>query len=542
MSRSIIVSLLLLAEYLSFCAGDAAVFSQRWREGVANKNLLEPMTDFTIVPRPVESHNNERELQDLTAPLCGSILQTIFARDVASLDTCTCQVNANNPLEYILTCDYSKECGTFCSDAIGSYDCFDRLDTYTVQVTEKFYINTQYRGCGTYVKEGTTVCLTENRNQQGKLSDRCLDIDGLSCQCHEALCGKYVFQCFHPQTSSPWETFVLNECDEHSYKDIEAGQVEGLLSSNVFSLTDCFDGWTRSPVSTPAQLLTMKPTMHPDRLPVSDNLLQQKGVIETSTPTLSPIREPTAAPTLQSTLKPSTGPTFAPSTTLSGAPTMAPTTSQPSFAPSMLPTIYPSFYPTYSLPTATPSRSQTPTFETIDLDLEPFTLVFAVEANHTSWHPPSMVRAVQQLLVNELRQPFRGQNFATGMHDFRLQCGWVDTTDIVGQANETRLECVGHATFRAKEKPPEISGAALANAEANILLQDEPQLSVLLSNRLGKSVRVIRVDIDKSIQYDETEGPSSAVVARSSAGICSVTLATAVPIVYLILVDIVQLL
>eukprot|EP00977_Amphora_coffeiformis_P015289 scaffold4494_cov161-Amphora_coffeaeformis.AAC.8 len=548
MRRLLIVFLLWLAKYLP--VGGAMVFSQRWKESVAtSKNLLEPVTGFTIIPRPVESQTNDKDLQDSTVSLCGSILQTIFAGNDASLDMCTCQVNTNNQLEYILTCDYSNKCGTICSDAVGSYDCFDRMDTYTVQVTDKFFVNAKYRGCGTYVNEGTTVCLTENRDNEGELSDRCLEIDGLSCQCHEAPCGEYVFQCsHHPQNSSSLEAFVLDECDEmKSYGHIEAGRVEGLLSSNVFSLIDCFDGRTRPPESP-----TVPPTLFPSRLPTSAIIRQQQpGMIQTSTSISNPTHEPATIPTVRSTITPSTRPTGATTKTLSGGPmstptnsptlkpttlepTTAPTSSQLSLVPSINPTIFTSVHPTVALSTDTPTRTHIPTIQTMDLDLEPFALVFAREENHTARYPTSMVRAVQQLIVNELRHPstatFSGHhNFATSMHDFRLQCGWEDADDIFGKSNETRLDCTGYATFRAKDAPRPITAAALANAQTTILLQDVHRLSDLLSGRLGESVQVIQVDMDLSIQsrdeYDKADGPS--LQGASSTGtVCSVALAT----------------
>lgn len=186
------------------------------------------------------------------------------------------------------------------------------------------------------------------------------------------------------------------------------------------------------------------------------------------------------------------------------------------------------------LPTAIPTRTQSPIIETIDLTLEPFALVFALDENHTDWHPPSMVRAVQQVLVNDLRRSSsvnRGHDFAASMHDFRLQCGWIERKDVFEQVNETRLECTGHATFRAHEGNNQITEATLAREQASILQQEETQLSDLLSTRLGKSIKVIRVEIDTAIlsrdEYDETEGPSS--IMTSSTGVRLVALTAVAP-------------
>lgn len=118
-----------------------------------------------------------------------------------------------------------------------------------------------------------------------------------------------------------------------------------------------------------------------------------------------------------------------------------------------------------------------------------------------------MIRAIQQVFVNSLRQSnglFGKHDYSRSMHNFRLQCSWVDRQDyFTGPVTESRLECTGNATLRVKDNDTGAMESDLVDAQAAILLQDKFNLSLLLSNQLGETVEVRRVEMDAPIKRDD---------------------------------------
>lgn len=555
-------------------------------------NLLESKIAFSKVSRrngneSSFSNYHERQRHFLTKrtlkqvesndDICDDIMKTVLEIHPHNTQSCTC--HANSQTEYLVECDYSSHCGPFCSaqNSVGPFDCFRRMDRYIVQVTDDDHlVNTMYEGCGTYVKEGTRVCLMELHDLEGELSERCLNIDGLPCQCHRGSCGDFVFQCFQPGLSSKWTSFVLDECDElQSYGQISPGKVHGLLSSNIFSNRNCVETadddskrvvgvgdppspterpsfssapspeptWTsrvindyvyctglgcspaptnplpptKPPTAGPTIIQpTSQPTKQPTMIRRTDQPSRQPMELPTSYPIIRPSNQPTKSPT---TIPPTNQPTAKMTIRQTGGPTETPTVN-PTLAPSLIPTttptvnssstspsasnadmssLVPTTAPSDPWPTVQPSLSTAPTIHTVDLLLEPFTLIFALVGNHSDWQPPTMIRAVQQFLVTSLREPnglFEDHDYSQSLYNFRLQCSWVDTKGPSEEAQESRLECMGHATLNVNENDTNATGNDLVNAQAAILLQDEYDLSVLLSNQLGESIDIIRVEME----------------------------------------------
>ena len=131
-----------------------------------------------------------------------------------------------------------------------------------------------------------------------------------------------------------------------------------------------------------------------------------------------------------------------------------------------------------------------------------------------------MVRAVQRVLVTELmysHHDYSLHRFDQAMHDFRLTCQWADISgDTSNEGNSTtRLGCTGNAVFRVRDNKMGITAAELASAEAAVLLQDPDDLAQLFSDQLDQPVRVVRVDIDKSVQYRKADEAEEADITPS---------------------------
>lgn len=476
---------------------------------------LRPRVDFAVIPRL----QNERRKTQSTSGICDTVITTVFATDPLSRAACTCE--STDAKEYTLTCDYTKFCGTFCSgDEIvsdGRYKCFDRTDYYTVVVTDDFIVNTLYEGCGTYTQAPhTTVCYNESRNMEGAVTGRCLQVDNQSCHCTAALCEGYVYRCISPDPASPWSSFVLDECTETAYADINPNQVHALLSSDIFDLTSCFGNGTPPP-------LTSEPTAAPTKVPTSSILEPEQDDEPTSTPTRTPSVPPTPGPTGTPTEVPSMHPTPrttrapvsrrptrppspSPTSQPTPNPTMAPVsspTSSPSVAHTSIPSTKPSGRPTFA-PSATPSTAS-PTAETVDVSLAPFSIWFVKDPK---WELSALIASVQRLLVSGLQS-----RYGTSLYDFRLQCTWVDGA-VYSQPTKIRMECTGVSKFFAGT--PRTEGE-IAQAQSEILA-DVKVVSNQISADLGQSVEVTEASVDLPTQARENgdEETEKGVTASST--------------------------
>lgn len=488
---------------------------------------LRPKVDFTMIPRV---HSDMRRLQSIE-DMCDSVIKTVFATDPLSVAACTCESTTAN--EYALTCDYSSFCGTFCTDdplADSRYECFDRTDYYTVLVTDEYIINSLYKGCGTYQHTPQTrVCYNESRDMTGVLSNRCLDINGRSCQCMRGLCGGYSFRCISPGPGTFWDSFVLDECVESAYADIQPDQVHALLSSDIFDLTSCFDTWTAAPTTT-------NPTFAPTSVPTKSILdsEQEEDGQPTSAPTTTPsapsspgptqapvgkliIRDkqppklddgekdatfPTPGPTRTPTPEPTTAPVVPPTSSPSVEPTPAPSTVAPSSIPSSRPTGSPTLVPS-PVPT-----TASPTSETIDVALAPFSMWFVRDANVQL---STLIAPVQRVLVTSLQS-----RYGASFYDLRLQCNIVDGA-VVSRPTLARMECTGVSKFLIASPSPTEDEVQRAQYE---ILSDATDLSGELSAQLGRSVTVTETVVDVPVQGREnpnTEDGTDSVVAASSA-------------------------
>lgn len=519
-------------------ARDSVLFDRR-----AIKATLRPSVDLTIFSR--ESKRG-RKLQP-TENLCNDVINTVFAGDQASRAACVCTFTEN---VYTLTCDYSGLCDTFCTNnpQAGDYQCFDRVDTYTVMATPEFFINTNYRGCGTYKDEHQTeVCFTETRDMKGVVSGRCLEIGGQSCQCNQARCGAFNFQCTNSGPASPWEAFVFNECDDNAYANIAAGTVQSLLNSEIFDLSSCLDDWTVAPTTSSP---TEAPSAKGVQTDVPTSLIDQKNTcqgfgcgtltrapsvpivtaeptiassnssagIPSESPAMRPTKSPSDFPTVQSTLEPtlmpiaspSLNPTESPSYRPTRQPTHSPTVAPfeaPTSQPSAEPTVRPTLTPTVQLslkpssgPSVRPSvplvveRSSThaPTTTTIDRQLSPF-LMWLQRDKH--WEFSSLVSPVKGILVAGIQA-----SYETELVDFRLECSSIDG-EIIGRDNQTRVECDSLAKFI--DKAPTVE--ALVQIQVQVF-SDEQVLSNRLSDQVGQPVQVLEVIVEDSVVSRDTVG------------------------------------
>ena len=121
-----------------------------------------------------------------------------------------------------------------------------------------------------------------------------------------------------------------------------------------------------------------------------------------------------------------------------------------------------------------------------------------------------MIQAVQQVLVTELmipREVVNGiHNFKKSLHDFQLQCGWVDSEDALSRTNQTELDCTARATLRVKDNATGATAVDFSRGQAAILLQGNSDLSSLISDQLGEAVTVLRVEIEMATQA--RDGPT----------------------------------
>lgn len=499
-------------------------------------NLVSPLS-WTVLPRP--STGRRRQLQSADQ-ICSTLLDLLFANDALSQAACACQHNSARPDNYALVCNYADTCGSFCADpnlaatddSNNQFDCFDRTDTYHILLTLEFFVNTRYEGCGTYhtstistTTPSHTLCTVETRSLQGQLESRCLAIDDQLCECRPSdACEDYVFRCQSPDSSN-WQSFVLDECSENAYGSIAPGTIESLLSSDIFSLTECFDDWTAPPTTPPTVAPTLVPaTMTPTAVPVSTCVGFGCGYILTRAPaayivdrdedpthatapplcqgfgcgtglTRTPVAPPTQSPTaLPSTLAPTTSPTDAPSYIPSTVPTDA-----PSLGPSRVPSLAPT-----SVPTANPPA-------TTAVALVPFQLWLT---NSEAWTPADMLPAVEQVLA-QLLQPT-----LVTLTDIQLTGFWMDGDLFARHADSVRLECVGKASFVSNVVP---DTSTLTNAQFGVLGMETDALSQLLTTALGDvPVTVQEVRIPQQI----SQGPREGAQAASASSAVPLSLAT----------------
>jgi hypothetical protein len=468
-------------------------------------HALQSRLDRVQIPRPTMETTRQRNLQ-IDSDLCPSILDTVFAQDYTSRTICTCQ--ATTEMEYLLDCDYSQQCGTICTEpgfSTDTYQCFHRKDRYMIQLTDDFYVNTLYEGCGTYETEGTTVCLMEMRHLDGLISSRCLNIDGESCQCSTGSCGEYNFFC-RPPLGATWEPFGIDECDDNnSYGSIEPGTVESLLSSVIFDTEQCFvEPEIEITTSTVVQATT--PITTPDP-PVSTTLSTTEDV-SISSSTEPVITIPTEEEDTTSTIE----------------------TTETSVSP----------------PSTLPQDPQ-PFVATVTMPLNSFSIVFSLKESNNKWHPNSMERGVKRIIMSTMIAQMN-------LHDLQLTCRWLGTpvfqngvqTRTGGTSQQSQpqaqLECYGFVEVDAQDMD-QSTADHMIQVEVPTLLHNTVTLSTLLSEQLGETVVVLQVDVDIPLlpNIDESiDEPIAEDNINSSAGKAKVHTLISISGFFLALVSIVS--